>query len=139
MILPDVNILIHAINKDSSKHDKIRRWWETVLSGVVPVYIPWVVILGFIRISTNRKIFQSPLSIKEACAYVQEWLHRPCVRIAEPGEGHWEIVKKLLEETRNGELTTDAHLAALAMQLNCVLYSTDTDYKRFPRLKWEYF
>ncbi|MDA3939671.1 MAG: hypothetical protein PF693_10210 [Spirochaetia bacterium] len=70
MILPDVNILIHAVNKDSPRNKHIKLWWDNCLSGLIPVYLPWVVILGFVRISTNPRIFSSPLSLSEAADYI---------------------------------------------------------------------
>ena len=66
MILPDVNILIHAVNSDSPRHSHIRSWWDNCLSGNTPVFLPWVVLLGFVRITTNRRIFDEPLSLEDA-------------------------------------------------------------------------
>ena len=138
MILPDVNILVHAVNADSPKNDTIRSWWDTCLNGVQPVVLPWVVILGFIRITTNPRIFGLPLSVEEATHYIREWIGKPSVRIITPTADHWELMENLLRIAGTaGNLTTDAHLAALAMQWDCTLYSTDTDFARFKGLKWK--
>ncbi len=138
MILPDVNILIHAVNSDSSRHRHIHSWWDDCLSRPTPIYLPWVVILGFVRITTNRKIFDSPLSLNEASGYINSWLEQPSVRTITPGEGHWGLVERLLKEAGTaGNLTTDAHLAAMAIQWDCTVYSTDTDFARFPGVKWK--
>lgn len=140
MILPDVNVLLHAVNSDSPKNESISIWWDQCLSGVHPVYLAWIVILGFVRISTNPRIFNEPLSVSEADDYISDWLKQPPVHIIIPREGHWKIVKELLEEAGTAaNLTTDAHLAALALQWDCTVYSTDTDFARFEGLKWKRF
>lgn len=137
MILPDVNVLIHAVNADSPRNDHIRSWLDDSLSGIDPVYLPWVVILGFVRITTNPRLFEHPLSLDDAVSYIQTWLERPPVRTADALPGHWERVSSLLQQAgAAGNLTTDAHLAALAIEHGCVLYSTDTDFARFPGLRW---
>ncbi|RKX81101.1 MAG: type II toxin-antitoxin system VapC family toxin [Spirochaetes bacterium] len=138
MILPDVNILIHAINTESPLNKHISGWWDNCLSGSTPIYLPWVVILGFVRISTNRRIFDAPLSLEEASGYINSWLSQPPVSTISPGEGHWPLVEKLLKEAGTaGNLTTDAHIAALAIQWDCKVYSTDTDFARFSGVKWK--
>jgi len=95
------------------------------------------VILAFIRISTNRRVFERPLSMKESVHRVQSWLDRPNVRIVRPTERHWSLLKDLLIAGQAaGNLATDAHLAALAIEHGCALCSTDSDFSRFPMLKW---
>lgn len=138
MILPDVNILIHAVDADSHKNERIRTWWDQTLSEQAPVFLAWAVILGFVRTTTNPRILGAPLSIGDAAAYVDAWLGQSPVRIVSPQQGHWTLVKKLLQDAGTaGNLTTDAHLAALAIQWDCVLYSTDADFARFHGLKWK--
>lgn len=138
MIFPDVNILIHAVNANSPRNARIRQWWDTCLSGTTPVCLSWTVIIGFIRISTNPRLFNQPLNFEEAAEYINAWLDQPPVQIISPREGHWKIVESLLKEAGTaGNLTTDAHLAALAIQWGCTLYSTDTDFARFSGLKWK--
>lgn len=138
MILPDVNILIHAVNTESPLNKHISRWWDESLSGATPVFLPWIVILGFVRISTNRRIFDAPLSLEEASGFINSWLRQPPVSTISPREGHWSLVAKLLREAGTaGNLTTDAHLAALAIQWDCIVCSTDTDFARFPGVKWK--
>ena len=138
MILPDVNILVHAVNADSPRNTVIRTWWDHVLSGRTPVYLPWIVILGFLRITTNPRVFSDPLPIGIAERYVDEWLSLSPVRTINPGEGHWHLVKQVLSQAgTSGNLTTDAHIAALSIQWDCTVYSTDTDFARFPGIKWK--
>jgi len=137
MILPDVNVLIHAYDSKSPVHDPVRDWWERTLSGPRPVALSWVTILGFIRIMTNRRIMLAPIGVAEAIADARSWLEHPRVRLLEPGERHAEILFALLEELGTaGNLTTDAHLAALAIEYQAEIASTDTDFARFPGLRW---
>ena len=137
MILVDVNLPVHAVNLDSPFHEKARTWWDAVLSGVEPVCLPWVTVLGFLRIATSRHILAQPMSHTTACEYVDGWFGQPCVRSIDPLPGHWELVRSLLESGGSaGNLTTDAHLAALALEHGCVVYSTDADFGRFPGLRW---
>jgi toxin-antitoxin system PIN domain toxin len=137
MILPDVNLLFHAYNSGSSVHAAARRWWEQALSGTRPVGLAWVSILGFIRIATHRQILTHPLPVASACAHARSWLAQPYVSLVDPGARHAEILFGLLESLGTaGNLTTDAHLAALAIEHQAELHSTDADFARFPGLRW---
>lgn len=132
MILVDANLLLYAVNQDLPQHKAACRWWETVLSGKTPVALAWVVILAFLRISTNPRIFDRPLDIDSAIAYVDEWFAIPCVQSVSPRYGHWNIFQRLIAQSgTGGNLTTDAFLAALAIEQGYTLYSADNDFKRF--------
>ena len=137
MILPDVNLLIHAHNADSPVHDAARRWWDDLLAGTVGVGLAWVVVLGFIRITTHRAILVSPLPVKDVLDRVGSWLALPHVHVPEPSSRHFDLLRDLFSRLGTaGNLTTDAHLAALAIGRGYELHSTDTDFARFPALKW---
>lgn len=137
MIIPDVNILVYAYNKDAKQHAAARRWWEDTLAQPQPVGLPWVTILGFIRISTQRRIIDRPMFARDAIARVRSWLELPNVEIISPGDRHGEILFRLIEEMGTaGDLTTNAHLAALAIEHRAQLVSTDTDFARFRGLRW---
>src|SRR5262249_54561829 len=115
VILPDVNLLIHAYNSESPAHAAARRWWSALLGGTTSVGLTWVVMLGFIRISTHRQILARPLPVATACAHVRDWLDQPYVSVLQPGDRHAEILFGLFERLgTGGNLTTDVHLAALA-------------------------
>ena len=133
MILVDANLLIYAVNKDLPEHKRARLWWEEALSGVGAVGLPWVSLMAFLRICTNSRIFENPLSPEQALTFIDEWLDRPNVSIVAPGAGHWAILKNLIRQTGTaGNLTTDAHIAALALEHGCTVCSADNDFKRFP-------
>lgn len=132
MILVDANLLLYAVNRDLTQHRIARSWFEKVLSGSEGVGLPWVVLLAFLRITTGRRIFERPLTVESANAYVDQWLSQPVVTIVVPGIGHWSILRNLLAQTgTGGNLTTDAHIAALALEYGCTVYSSDNDFKRF--------
>jgi hypothetical protein len=137
VIIPDVNVLVYAYNKDAKQHAAAREWWERTLAQAQPVGLPWVTILGFIRISTQRRIIERPMFPRDAIERVRSWLEVPNVEIISPGEDHGDILFRLIEEVGTaGDLTTDAHLAALAIEHRAELVSTDTDFARFRGLRW---
>lgn len=137
MILPDLNLLIHAYNRDSPVHAAAREWWESCMNAPAPVGLAWVAMLGFLRISTHRTILENPLPVETACDHARSWLAQPQVTVLHPGERHAEILFGLLREAGTaGNLTTDAHLAALAIEYQAILHTTDADFSRFSGLRW---
>ena len=137
MILVDANILLYAEDALHPRHEAARTWWDEKLSGSGPVCLCWTVLSAFIRIGTSPRVFERPLDLQQATQRVQSWLDQPCTRIVRPTEGHWNMFQRLLTEGQAlANLVTDAHLAALAIEHGCVLVSTDSDFSRFPKLKW---
>ena len=137
MILPDINVLIHAHNSDSPVHDKARDWWDGLLAGTEGIGLAWVTILGFIRISTHRSILLNPMTPDDACSRIEEWLQLPHVHLANAADGHFQRLRSHLQHLGTaGNLTTDAHLATLAVERGYTLHSTDNDFARFPKLRW---
>lgn len=138
MILVDANLLLYAEDSLSEHHEAARNWWDARLSGSDPVGLCWPVLNAFLRIATNARLHQRPLTLKEATARVQSWLDQSCVRIIQPTEQHWGIFQQMLRSGNAvGNLVSDAHLAALAVEHNCVLHSSDADFSRFRGLKWK--
>ena len=136
MILVDVNLLVYAVDADSPHHAAARRCVEDVLSGDESVGLAWIVILAFLRITTRPGILRRQLTHEDALAYVDEWLGLDCVHAVVPGPQHWGLLRTLLETAGTaGNLTSDAHLAALAIEQGATLYSTDGDFARFPGLR----
>lgn len=136
MILVDANLLIYAVNSDTTQHKPARKWLEATLSSPTDVGFGWVVLLAFIRITTHHRILPRPLSCEQALGYVDDWLQQPQCNIISPGKHHWPIFQNLLSATGTlGNLSTDAHLAALALENGATLYSADYDFLRFPGLQ----
>lgn len=133
MILVDANLLIYAVDADSPRHRSSRRWLEETLSGTTRVGLAWIVTLAFVRITTRAGIVRTPLRPEEALAYVNSWFDQPFVTPVAPGAHHWPIFRQLVTATGTaGNLTSDAHLAALAIEHGGTVYSTDNDFRRFP-------
>jgi uncharacterized protein len=137
VILVDANLILYAEDSLSEQHESARGWWDRQLSGCEPVCLCWPVITAFIRIATNRRLHPRPLTLSEAIERIQSWTQQPCVRILQETDQHWAIFQRLLRDGKaTAHLVSDAHLAALAVEHNCELQSTDADFSRFPGLKW---
>lgn len=138
MKIVDLNILLYVVNKDAPHHARLRKWWEAAVNGDESIGIPWVVVLGFLRISTNPRVLPRPMEPASAIAKVDRWLSLPTVTLVGEKHAHWETLRTMLAETGTaGNLTTDAHLAALAIGHGAVLASCDNDFTRFRGLRWE--
>jgi toxin-antitoxin system PIN domain toxin len=137
MILPDINLLVFAYNSDAPGHRRARRWWEDRLSDLRPVGLPWVVMLGYLRLMTSRSVLADPFRPEEALGHLRSWLERPQVQLLQPGPRHLDLLDSLAVQVgAAGKLTTDLHLAALAIEHQAELHSNDTDFARFSGLRW---
>lgn len=133
MILIDTNLLIYGVNVDAPDHAVARRWLEDILSGGTSVGLPWVCLLAFLPITTRTGILARPLDVEEAAAYVDSWLKQPFVEPVGPSDGHWAVLRNLLRASgTSGNLTSDAHIAAMALERGAPVYSADYDFNRFP-------
>ncbi len=138
MKLVDLNLLLYAVNRDSAQHAPAKAWVERTVAGSEPVALPWVVVLGFLRLATSGRVFRKPLSPDAAVEVIHGLLAGPAVVTLSPGDEHWQILRDLLTESGTaGNLTTDAHLAALAIEHGAELCSTDADFARFRTLRWK--
>lgn len=136
MIIIDTNILIYAVNTDAELHTRSRAWVEWILSGSTVVGLPWIVLVAFIRLVTNPRVMYSPLIADQALEYVDGWLQQPYANTPVPGEKHWLILRDLFKNSGTaGNLTNDAHIAAIAIEHGYTVYSADNDFKRFAGLE----
>jgi toxin-antitoxin system PIN domain toxin len=123
MIIPDLDLLIYAYNSESPFHGRAREWWIRSLGGKQIVGLPWPVVFGFIRLCTSQRVFANPMSIQLATSHAESWLQRPNVKVLNPGPRHAEFAFELLrKEGSGGNLTTDAQLAALAIEAGATLF-----------------
>jgi len=137
MIIPDVNLLIYAHNDGAPQHARAREWWEGLLNGRMPVGLPWITLAGFIRLMTHPRILATPQDLPSALGQVRAWLAQPPVRIVQPGSRFEQLYFDYLTRLGTaGNLTTDAQLAALAVEHQAELHSNDTDFARFDGLRW---
>jgi toxin-antitoxin system PIN domain toxin len=135
--LSDVNLLLYAYDTSSVHHERARTWLESRLSGPETLGFAWTVMLAFVRLVTSPRVFEAPLREDEAFDVLDAWLASPCATVLGPGPRHHVLLRQLLEPLGTaGNLTTDAHLAALAIEHDATLCSADTDFARFPGLRW---
>ena len=134
----DLNILLYAINAEAAQHQTRVNGGSAPSTTATRRRAAMVVLLGFLRLSTNPRVFPRPLTPDAAAAKVDTWLALDNVRVVREKDEHWEVLKSLLATSgAAGNLTTDAHLAALALTHDAVLVSSDTDFARFRGLRLE--
>ncbi len=137
MRLLDLNLLLYAVDETSPHHDLAREWVEATLSGPQTVALAWSVLLGFVRLSTRAAVFRAPLELDQALDLVDSWLAQPSTTVIHPTDRHATVLRSLLAPLGTaGNLTTDAHLAALSIEHGAELCSTDADFSRFPGVRW---
>ena len=137
MIVPDVNLLVYAYNEDAPLHEQARDWWEELANGTERIGFPWMVAAGFVRIVTQHRTAIRPVSPERAVDLIAEWLSLPQVAPLNPGSQHLSIFRQLVVAAGvGGNLVTDAHIAALAIEHQAEVHSNDSDFARFPGLRW---
>lgn len=138
MKLPDVNVLVSGVHRQALHHPQARQWLETAFESTQAVAMTWTALIGFIRVSTRPGIFEQPLSVEDALGAVEQWLQHPNALVVGPGPRHAPLLSSLLLAAgRAGNLTTDAHLAAMAIEHGATLVSFDRDFQRFAGLRLE--
>ncbi len=137
MIVPDLNLLVYAHNEGAPDHAAAKEWWEGLVNGMDRVGIPWVVSVGFVRLMTHPRVLVHPVTANEAVDYVQEWFQFPHITSINPGAEHMNHFRRSLNAAGVGaNLVTDSHIAALAMEYQAEVHSNDSDFSRFPGLRW---
>ena len=136
-MLVDANLLLYAVDERSPLHERAAGWLTDVLNGPRRIGIPWMSLIAFLRISTHARATESPLPPSQATAFVRDWLAADVVWTPGPGPRHAQLVLDLIETAHlTGNLISDAHLAAIAIEHGLVLVSNDSDFARFPALRW---
>jgi uncharacterized protein len=128
----DANVLLSAVNTGQRQHESANRWLLAALSGAEPVGLPWISLLAFVRVATNPRAFTRPLSVTDALEAVERWLSSPAAVVVEPSHRHFHMLSQLLTAVGTaGNLTSDAHLAVLALEHHAEVVSFDRDFERF--------
>jgi uncharacterized protein len=136
VVVVDANVLLYAIDRSSAHQEQCRSWLDASLSGAEAIGFAWVALLAFIRIGTSPSIFPTPMTIEEASDQVDRWLTAPAAVVASPTARHSGLLRGLLSGSGTaGNLTTDAHLAALAIEHGADIVSYDRDFARFPGVR----
>lgn len=138
MKLPDANVLIYSVNKKAPQHGVAMDWLRDAYAAPAGVGLAWISLIAFVRISTRGGIFAQPLTIRQALKTMNFWLDQPRARVLHPTARHADVIGNLLAIAGSaGNLTNDAHLAALAIEHGATLASFDGDFDRFDGLKFE--
>jgi uncharacterized protein len=138
MILVDANLLVYAFVRSLPQHRVAASWLDAQLNSKIVVALPWPSRLRFARLVTNPRIFEQPVLVETAWEQVEQWLNCPTVRVPTRGDRHREILAELIKKAVDrADLFPDAHLAAIAIENGFVLHSSDTDFARFPGLRWK--
>ena len=136
MIVPDLNVLLYAHVDAFPFHSAARAWWEGAVRGTEEIGIPGVVVFGFVRIATNRRVFETPMGVDAATATVERWLSHPHIHLLVPGARHLDLAFGLLRAARtSADLSTDVQIAALAIENGGTVYSHDADFDSFAGLR----
>ena len=137
MILPDANLLLYAVNSSSDQHAAALKALRQSFDDARGVAFAWIALLAFLRLSTRSGIFPRPLPADDALQVIERWLGHPQAQVVHPGERHAQILGRLLRSAGTaGNLTTDAHLAALAIEHGATLVTFDRDFARFEGVQW---
>ena len=137
MKLVDANLLLYAVDEGSPHHTVAKTWLERELSGSETCAFAWAVLVAFVRLATNPRVFAEPLTAEEALDLLDSWLERPNATVVHPTDRHSGLLRELLRSLGTaGNLTSDAHLAALSIEHGAELCSGDSDFARFPRVRW---
>ena len=138
MKIVDVNILVSIASRQSTLHKQSLDWWTSAINGKEPIGLCWHVLIGFIRIMTSARILPDPLSLDQCIERVDTWLDHPNTILLQESKNHWQIYRDLLQASEvEGNVTTDAYLAALAISRGATMVSFDKDFNRFEQLRWE--
>ena len=136
-MIVDANVLLYAVDTQSHFHSKARTWLDEAMNGVERVGLPWSSLLAFQRIITHPRVTANPLTAAEAWSYVTDWLDADQAWVPTPGARHRDILGRLLiAGDLRGNLVTDTHLAALAIEHGTTICSFDSDFARFGGLRW---
>lgn len=140
MLLPDVSVLIYAHVEDSTpEHAEYGAWITRLATGTEPFALSVLVLAGFLRIVTNPRVFGPPSTLDESFEFVRALTERPNARIVGPGPDHMDIFETLCRLSgAAGKLIADAQHAAIALEHGCTLVTTDSDFSRFPGLRWQH-
>ncbi|HMP73213.1 MAG TPA: PIN domain-containing protein [Kiritimatiellia bacterium] len=136
MILVDANLLVYAHVRSTAQHARAKAWLDERLTGPGRVGLPWPSLLAFVRLVANPRVFERPVTVKQAWDQVEEWLGAETAWIPQPTDQHADILGKLIPTCSRSSLIHDAHLAALAIEHGLEVCSTDGDFARFRGVRW---
>ena len=136
MLLPDVNVYISAFRRESPRHEAHQVWLEDTLNDVEPVGVSGLVLSAFLRIVTNPRIYRVPSTPEAAVGFCDAVRAAPASVPVEPGSRHWSTFSSLVTTQRlRANDVPDAYLAALALEHDATLVTTDRGFARYGGLR----
>jgi uncharacterized protein len=136
VLIPDLNLLVYAFNSDASHHRPSAQWWEDSLNGDERIGVPWLVLMGFIRLLSGKAVMKNPYPVKDLFQITKEWFQLPNVILLEPTVRTYDLMEKLMVSmSLPGSMATDTFIAATAIEHDASLCTNDTDFSRFHSLK----
>jgi toxin-antitoxin system PIN domain toxin len=140
MLLPDVSVLIYAHREDSTvDHPRYAEWLTSLATGPEPFALSVLGLSGLARITTNPRVFKRPSTLDEVFGFIEQLVQRPTARVVGPGPEHLALFEQFCRDSgATGKLVADAQHAAVAIENGCTMVTTDSDYDRFPGLRWQH-
>jgi toxin-antitoxin system PIN domain toxin len=139
MQLVDVNVLVYAHREDAPDHRRYRDWLHGWLDSENAFGMSELVLSGFLRVVTHRRVFRKPTPTPLAVEFAEAIRSRPNHVPIQPGNRHWGIFTRLCRDAGvKGNLVPDAYLAALAIESGSEWITSDRDYARFEGLRWRH-
>lgn len=136
MLLLDVNVVLAAHRGDHPDHQTVRPWFDELLAGDEPFSVPNMVWASFLRLATNRRIFEIPSPRGEAFAFIDATNAQPHYLPMGPGPRHLALLRDICDEAdASGDLIPDAVLAAIAAEHHCAVVTLDRDFARFTSVR----
>lgn len=129
---PDVNLLVAAFRSDHPQHQTARTWLERAreasAAGQQTLVLLPMVVSGFLRITTNPRVFSQPDDIADAIAFIDAVLATPGAAYATMTDDWPALRALLLRIGRGGNLVTDAWIASSVQSSSEHLVTFDRDF-----------
>ena len=139
MRLHDVNVLVNAYRPEAERHKDFRAFLEELVQGDEAYAVSDFVMTGFLRVVTDRRIYEEPARLSEALKFAETIRNQPHAVVIDAGPRFWEIFKSIcVHADAKGRLIPDAYLAALAIEHGCEFITADRDFAKFAGLRWRH-
>jgi uncharacterized protein len=134
----DTNILLYGANSGAEEHRLATAFLLRTASSRAPWFLTEGICYEFFRVATHPKVFNRPLTWKEALRFLQPFWSSSNFETLATGEHHWTILKEILGETTHpsGNLFFDIRTVALMREHGIQeIYTSDTDFLQFKGIK----
>lgn len=137
MIVPDVNVLVHAYRREMADHADYADWLNGVVAGGEDLGLVEPVLTGFVRIVTHHRIFAEPAPTSEAIEFCQRLRAGRRARALPATGAVCATLGELVDGDRNvrGNRVPDAWIASMAIAHGATVATRDTGFRRFAGLR----